>query len=355
VRLAAPIAIATVSACGGGAAPEASRGEPSPRVVAVAAVEMLPRDLSLTLDLSGTIEPIREVRIAARMAGILETLRVEEGRRVSAGSVLATMDVAEQMAELDRARTRLELAEAYYRRAQQMRDQELISEEEYENTRAERAIAESEVRLWETRAALGTVRAPSAGVVTEKFVEAGDAVTSGQPLFVVADDTTLVLRVGITDLHAARLSAGQPVTITVDAMPGRRFEGRIRRIFPSADPDSRLHPVEFELVPAPGTRRPVPGYLARVEVDVERRSEVLAVPSEALLASSADQPFVFVIDGDRLERREVVPGISRRDWIEVVEGLEPGELVVGSNPANLREGMAVRVTDRVSHPSDEDR
>jgi membrane fusion protein, multidrug efflux system len=339
------------SACGGAAAPETEREENPRRVVAVAAVEVVPRDLSLSLNLSGNIEPIREVRISSRMSGILEEVSVEEGSRVRSGSILARLDVAEQQAELDRAKTRLDLAEAYYRRARDLHAAQLISDEEYDNTRAERAIAESEVRLWETRIQLGTVLAHSAGVITHKFVEAGDAVTSGQPLFVVADDSTLVVRVGITDVYASRLSVGQQAKVTVDAMPDRPFDARIRRVFPSADPDTRLHPVEFELSRLSGGARPVPGYLARVEVDVERLEEVMAVPNEALLGSTAEGPFVFVIEDDRLVPRAVVPGVSRRDWTQILEGLELGELVVGSNPANLREGMPVHIADRIA-PTD---
>jgi membrane fusion protein, multidrug efflux system len=347
---AAALGLSMVWGCGG-STPEAAAPVQAERTVAVAAVEMVPRDLSQTLQVTGSIEPIRELRIAARMSGILNEVRFEEGRRVGAGTVLARFDVSEQQAELSRARTLLQQAEAHYRRAQEMRDRALISVAEYENTRAERAVAESEVRLWETRVALGTIRSPAAGVITQKFVETGTAVTSGEPLFVVADVSTLVIRVGISDVHAAHLSPRQTARITVDAMPGRTWEGSIRRIFPSADPDSRLVPVEFALTAAGGRELPAPGYLARVEVEAEQRPDVLAVPNEALLASAGEAPFVFVIDDDRLVRRNVVPGVSRRDWTEMVEGVAPGELVVGSNPANLREGMLVRVTNRISHPS----
>jgi membrane fusion protein, multidrug efflux system len=339
-----------LSGCGD-TAPEASAPDPAERSVPVAAVELAPIDLSLTLDLTGSIEPIREVRIAARMSGILRAVAVEEGRRVTAGTILARFDVAEQEAELARARTLLRNAEATYRRAREMRDRELISDVDYEQALADRQVAQSDVDVWQTRTALGTVRATAAGVVTEKFVEAGNAVSSGDPLFVVADVSTLVVRVGVTDAHAAMLTEKQPVRITVDAMPGRTWEGSIRRIFPSADPDTRLHPVEFALAPGSSGNRPAPGYLARVSVDADRRSGVLAVPNEALLASTGGTPSVFAIENDRLVRRTVVTGVSRRDWTEMVDGLSADDLVVASNPATLREGMLVEVTQRIKPPT----
>jgi membrane fusion protein, multidrug efflux system len=337
-------------ACGG-PAPEARAPEAVERTVPVAAVEVAPSDLSLRLELSGSIEPIREVRVAARMSGILEAVAVEEGRRVTAGTVLARFDVAEQRAELARARTLLRNAEATYRRAAEMRERQLISDVEYESAEADMLVAQSDVQLWETRTGLGTVRATAAGVVTQKFVEAGNAVSSGDPLFVIADVSTLVVRVGVTDTHAATLTADQPVRITVDAMPGRTWEGRIRRIFPAADPDTRLHPVEFALPSGPAADLPAPGYLARVVVEADRRTDVLAVPNEALLASAGAEPFVLAIEDDRIVRRPVVTGVTRRDWTEMVEGLSPGDLVVASNPANLSEGTRVRVTERITPPT----
>lgn len=330
-------------ACGEGA-PEASAPPPVERATAVAAVELAPIDLSLTLDLTGTIAPLREVRIAARMSGILRQVLVEEGRRVRAGDVLARFDVAEQEAQLARARTLLTNAEATYRRAREMRDRQLVSQVDYERALADRQVAGSDVQLWETRTDLGIVRATGDGVVTAKHVESGTAVTNGDPLFVIADDRTLVIRVGVTDTHAASLREGQPVRVTVDAIPGRTWNGSIRRIFPSADPETRLHPVEFQITG--GSDRPTPGYLAHVAVDADRRPNVLAVPNEALLVSGATRA-VFVIDGDRLSRRDVVTGVSRRDWTEVVEGLKAGELVVASNPSSLREGARVHVAERI--------
>jgi membrane fusion protein, multidrug efflux system len=338
-----------LSACGDDGS-EAREPEREARAVPVAAVELAPTDLSLTLELTGSIEPIREIRVAARMTGILSTLAVEEGRRVSSGAILARFDVAEPEAELRRARTLLRNAEATHRRAGELHQRELISDVDFEQARADMQVAQSEVQLWETRVALGTVRAPAAGVITQKFVERGDAVTSGAPLFVIADVSTLVVRVGVSDADAAILSPKQAVRITVDAMPGQTWDGTIRRIFPSADPETGLHPIEFALVAPAGGERPSPGYLARISVEADRRPDVLAVPNQALIASDTGQAVMAIEDG-RTVRRPVVTGMSRQDWTEIVDGLSAGDVVVASNPASLREGTRVEVTARTTRPA----
>jgi membrane fusion protein, multidrug efflux system len=345
-----PVLAAGLLLAGCGAEARSSdAGPPAERSVAVAAVQLAPLDLSQQIQVSGTIEPIREIRLAARMGGVVEQVRVEEGSRVAAGALLARFDVAEQRAELARARAQLEQARAAYERARQLVARELASGAEYEDARAARNVAQSEVQLWQTRAAAGLVTSPAGGVVTRKFVEAGSAVSNGEPLFVIADVSTLVVQVGIADVHATRLQVGQEVLASVEAFPGRQWPAQVRRVFPAADPDTRLVPVELAFTGAAAASLR-PGVLARIRIDVDRRPDVLAVPNEALLASSRDDPFVYVIEDERLVRRSVATGVSRRDWTEITHGLQPGETVVASNPANLREGARVRVTGTVASP-----
>ncbi|TVP42497.1 MAG: efflux RND transporter periplasmic adaptor subunit [Gemmatimonadales bacterium] len=348
----AMVAMVALSGCRDEEARMAEATVQEERVTSVAVVEVVPRDLSREIELSGSIEPIREIRVAARMGGIVRAAPHEEGDRVTGGQILARFDVSEEEAELRRARAILEEAERSYDRARELVAQELVSASEYESARASRAVAESEVQLWETRADFGVVRAPASGVVTARFVEVGEGVASGDVLFHLADLSLLVIRVGVSDVDAPQLSEGAPVDVRIDASPGRSWEAEIRRVFPSADPDSRLVPVEVALTD-PEHRVLRPGSLARLRISVDPRAGVLAVPNEALLASTPDDPFLYVIDGEgRLQRRAVVPGVSRRDWTEILEGLDEGERVVGSNPAVLAEGQRVQVAGTLTHPSD---
>jgi len=155
----------------------------------------------------------------------------------------------------------------------------------------------------------------------------------------------LVVRLGIPERDVVYLEEGQQTEIQIDAFPGIEFRGTIQRIFPSADENSRLFTVEVSLRAEQQDQVIRPGYLARVSMDAERRPSVLAVPSEALLASERDERFVYIINNEnRLERRDVITGIERRNWTEILEGLEEGNTVVGSNPSNLRENILVNVT-----------
>jgi membrane fusion protein, multidrug efflux system len=335
--------------CSSGSESDASGEEAA---TAIAGYELQPRDMSRIVRASSQVEPENVITIAGRMSGLITTMQVREGDRLNQGEVMLRFDVEEQAAELDRARAELELASAVYDRNQTLFEREAISTAEYEEARANKKIAESEVKLLETRVGFGTVRAPHDLIVLRRYVEQGDAVSANEPLFRAADLNRLVVRVGISERDVVSLEPGQQANLQIDAFPGQTFQGTIQRIYPSADENSRLFTVEITLRAEQKDQVIRPGYLARVSMDADRRENVLAVPSESLLASEQDERFVYIInDENRLERRDVVTGIERRNWTQIQDGLESGDVVVGANPSNLRENILVNVTRWVEDDS----
>lgn len=322
--------------------------EPS---LAVAAVDVRPRTLTQRISASNPVEAIRTVHPASPTTGTVRRVHVTEGDRVQTGDLLAELDVREQQAELQRAQARLSREQAAYERVRQLRERDFSSQQEYESQKAERDVAASEVELWETRVEMGQIRATTDAVVTARHTEPGEAVSSNDALFALADVSTLVVRVGVSERHIPRMEAGQPVELRLDAYPNDVFGGTVRRIFPHADDDRRVR-VEIAL-DEEARERARPGFLARLQLTVDERAGVHAVPSEALLGSGND-PAVFVIANDTLERRSVTRGVDRGGWTEIQEGLRDGEWVVASNPATLQPGTRVRISNLIAHPSDPD-
>ncbi len=331
-----------VQACSG----EDGRGSgDAPSATPVAGYRLEPMDLSRHILISSQVEPVTVSHIAARMSGLITELHVQEGDAVRSGDLLARLDVEEETAELRRAEAQLEYAQARYQRIRELRERDAESAAAYEEARTGKQVAQNEVDLWRTRVGLGEVRAHKNGVITTKFVESGDAVSSNERLFRLADVTTLVTRIGVAERDVVQLEPGDPVTVRIDAFSGRDFRGSIRRIFPAAEDESRLITVEVEIDQDEADVHIRPGYLARVRLTTDHRPGVLTVPSESLLASGRDETFVYIIDEkDELKRMDVETGISRRNWTEIRAGLEPGDVVVGANPTNLQEDLYVRVT-----------
>ena len=297
------------------------------QVVPVAAVDVRPRDLARTVTVTGSVEPLRSVGVNALAAGTVMRVLVEEGDRVRAGQLMAELDGRESAAQHQRAKAVLARAEAEFKRAEPLRAKEIISDAE----------------LWGTRVGFTRIAAPVAGTVTAKHVEQGGAVTANTRMFDLADDSRLVVRVQVSELDVVRLREGSAATLHLDAYPGAQVEARIRRIFPSADPSSRLVPVEIVLGRAPRGVVVRPGFLARVEFAIEQRRGVIAVPAAAVGVSEGAS-FVYVVSADTLLRRPVETGLTASGWVEVTRGLVAGEQVVSSGHSNLRPGAAVRIS-----------
>lgn len=339
---AAALAAAAAGCSGTG---EANRGpDRRSQTTPVAAFEVGPRDLVRTVSVTGPVEPIRSVAVNAMAAGTVERVHVEEGDRVRAGQLLAELDDREIAAQSQRAEALLARADADYKRATELRARELTSEAELETARSAFATAEADAELWRTRLSFTRITAPAAGVVTAKHLERGGSVTANQQMFEIAEDAQLVVRVQVSELDVVKLERGREVGVMLDAYPGQRLEGRIRRIFPSADAVSRLVPVEVVLGRAPAGVVPRPGFLARVEFPIERREGVIAVPTGAVGVSDG-RSFVYLIDADTLVVRPVETGMTASGWVEVTGGLEGGDRVVSSGHANLRPGAAVRISE----------
>lgn len=334
------IAVALVG-CGSGDGAMAP-AETVERKTPVAAVEIQPRDLSRQLNLSGTVEPRVSVRLAARTSGAVQAVFVEEGEEVAAGQLLAELDMSEARAELARARAEEESARLDYRRAAELRQRGVVSAAQYEAARVALQVAESEHALWRTRVEFGRIHSPLRAVVTARHIEPGEAVQSQDTLFELAALDELVIRLGVSELDVVHLRVGQPVPVRLDALPALELTGTVRRIFPVAQAGSRLTTVEVAL-PADATAAGVrPGFLARVRMAIDRRPDVLVVPTAAI-GSHDGTPYVFVISNDELRLRHVEPGVTRGQWTEIVSGLQVGEMVLASNPIEMRDGQPVRI------------
>lgn len=342
------VATTSLAACGeeGQAAQGGSggRGGPGPggrtTVVETAAVSI--GDIAREVTVTGTVAPIRTVAVNSQASGALLSVLAEEGVAVRAGQVLARVDAGETAAQLRNAEAQFTVAQAALERAEQLRDRQVITLPEYERDRSAYDAARAQLDALRTRAGYATVRAPVSGVVTIKSVEAGHVVAPQTRLFEIADLSTMVVPVQVSELDVVRLEEGDPARVTLDAYPGQAFPGRIRRIFPAADPATRLVPVEVALG-GEAARAVRPGFLARVSLALGTSRGVRLVPAGAVVGAAGSQAVYVVRDGV-VERRPVQTGLNSQGQVEITEGLEPGEAVVVVGNNQLRDGAEVRVT-----------
>lgn len=314
-------------------------GLPTPVEVAVAELGRAARFVTAT----GTVEPLRTVGINSQVSGALLRVSVEEGSVVAAGTVLARIDSRELEAQLASAAANLEVAKRAAERSQELRNQQINTIAEYERDQAAYASSRSTHDQLQLRLGYATVRAPVSGVILEKRVETGDLVSPQTRLFTIGDVSTLVVRVPVSELDVMGLSQGDIVDVTLDAMPGQSVQGRVRRVFPSADTVTRLVPVEVALS-GPAARSVRPGFLARVSISLDPRTGVLLVPGGALL-QDPNGSVVYLVQGGKATRRSVRRGGTFQGRVEIVEGIAAGDTVIVAGNRAVREGSAVRVMD----------
>lgn len=333
-------------ACGRGDAGEPQGGMGAgmamgggPVAVEVAAVER--GAITRSVAVSGVVEPLRLVGVNSQLSGAVLELHVEEGDAVRAGDLLARLDGRELEAQLAAAEAAFQVAESSLERAERLRERQVITVPEYEAERTAFAAAQAQLDQLRTRVGFTRVTAPLSGVVLEKTIEAGDVVGTNARLFELADISTLVVRVGVSELDVVHIAVGDRAEVRVDALGARLFDGRVRRIFPAANPETRLVPVEVALDRA-ASEVVRPGFLARVGFSLDARPDVLLVPASAILTGSASDA-VFVVENGIATRRSVERGLTSQGRVEVLQGLSEGERVVVVGGNNLRDGAEVRV------------
>ena len=200
--------------------------------------------MARTSAVAGVLEPIRIVNVTALVGGTVERIDAEEGTRVTAGQVLVELDARELRAQLRSAEATLALAKTVADRSTALREKRVVTDVEYERDQAALAAAEAAVDQLRTRLSFTRITAPISGVVITQSVEAGNVISAQTTLYTIADVSTLVSQFSVSELEVLNLTPGLPVDVQVDALRGAVVQGRVRRIFPSADPSTRLVPVE---------------------------------------------------------------------------------------------------------------
>lgn len=344
---------------------------PKPVAVTVAEVQAGAVLATVANTRAGTVDACNRARLAPPMGGQIARLPFKEGNKVRAGDILlelwnqdqrAQVSQAEREAVAARSRTREACVNAVVagknaERIRKLRQDSLVSEGDTERAvgqaDAQAAVCDaardqekvSQARIDVARASLERtiLRAPFDGVVAEINGEVGEFVTPSPvgvptpPTVDLVDGSCLYISAPIDEVDAPAVRAGQKASISLDAFPGRRFPGFVRRVAPYVlDTEKQARTVEVEAeIENPEQYNLLPGYSADVEVILENRENVLRVPSQAIL----DGKRVLVLDPATglLKSREIGRGVANWEYTEIRSGLAAGELVVTSVD---REGVA---------------
>ncbi|MGA7595938.1 MAG: efflux RND transporter periplasmic adaptor subunit [Gallionella sp.] len=349
---------------------------PEPVEVELATVEPGTVEAIVSNTRAGTVKPCRRAKLSAPSGGQISRLLVKKGQRVKASQVLLELwdkdlQAQEQLAqeqlataqtEAHQACVQADLAEKEAERARQLMESGFISAEGLDQKvsaakvaragcdAADSQIEQSSSRIAVARASLQrmVLRAPFTGIVADISGELGEYATPSPPGILtlpaidLIDDSCMYVSAPIDEVDAANVKVGQLARITLDAIKGKTFAGKVRRIAPyvlEIEKQARTVEVEVEFDQLPKIQNLLVGYSADVEIVYDSHSNVLRVPTQALLEGNR----VLLYNKGTLEERTVTTGLGNWDKTEITAGLRAGDRIVLSlDRAGVKAGARVR-------------
>jgi len=302
--------------------------------------------------LPGTLRPNQQVTLHAKVAGYLKSIAVDKGDTVKAGQLLAEIEMPEILAERARHDAELKIATLESERLNTARAKapDLITPQSTDTADARLAKAKAALVHHEAMLRFSQISAPFAGVVTMRYVDPGAfvpaATASSNPtaaaIVAVMDYSTIRVRVGVPEIESARVTAGQPVIVTTDALPGRTFRGQVSRHTGALDEATRTLLVEADLPNKDLTLRP--GMYVSVRIGVERHTGALLVPAAALIREKA-AGFLFTLVDGKATRVPVKYGFMDGTNVEILEGIADNTRVLIPGKAPLVAGQVVTAVE----------
>ena len=308
-------------------------------------------ELGHVVPISGTLKPLTQAVVKAKVAAEVSKVHVQEGERVTAGQILVSLDTADlrarydaQLASVAEMQAKLDLAGKNEANNRQLLQKNFISQNAFDAVSNSAEVARANLKSAQAQAAISqraladaSIRAPFAGIVAKRMINIGEKVSADMSVMQIVDLTTMELEASIPVAEIPGIKIGQQLSFTVDGFADRQFQGKVERINPSADAASRAIAV-FLALPNP-EQALKGGMFATGKLAAQSRSAVNAVPLVAL-REEGGQSYVFVIEKDKIERKSVTAGKRNVDMgmVEIREGLAPGSQVVAVMMDGLKPG-----------------
>jgi RND family efflux transporter MFP subunit len=323
--------------------------------------------LGRTLTARGDLQPLKEVRVNATVSGVIKEVPFDPGDKVAAGALVAiieTKNLSERLeiqeaavkdaeAQVKKTEKQLAAAEKQLAAARDLLEKNFIARREVETAEAAAATARIQKEAAEAHLAqrlsvsaqirhvlaLARVTAPIAGFVSRRWVEPGATVAEAAPILSISQTETLKILVNLKSSDTETIKLGTIVQVVADPLPDRVFRGKVTQVQELANFTGDESSVEIETANPNGVLKI--GMAASVSLPVGERHEGIFVPKGALVKTGGLQSHVFVLQSGKARQRTVICGKEYDNQMEIVSGLEAGEVVVVKGVERLRDGSRV--------------
>ncbi len=330
---------------------------------------------------SGTVKACQRSKLSLALGGQVSRLYVEQGDHVEAGSILLELWNEDLKAGLAQAKAQVKMAQLNkqsvchqaqadkreLKRISELQQKNLASSEQLDRSQTSADImalscqqnkaqviqAQANVDVQQAHLEQTQLAAPFAGIIADIHGEIGEYATPSPPgvatppAIDLINDQCLYISAPIDEVDAARIQVGMEARVSLDAFRGQSFSGKVKRIAPYVqdnEKQARTVDVDVELSDFPKAVKLLVGYSADMEIIIQVKKDVLAIPTDALI--EANHVLVLSHDGETLEKVELQLGLSNWNWTQVIEGLVLGQQILTSldNPAAIA-GARIKVVD----------
>ena len=322
---------------GKGAAPAGAAGGGSGTPVELGKPEKLNWPKSVTA--VGSLRSDESVIVRAEQSGRITALNFKEGQPVKAGLVLVQLDDSLARAELEQAKANQKLAKAKFDRAVELQQKNFISGQARDEAENALRVADATVSLAEAKLTKLVIKSPFSGTVGLRSASVGDYVKDGQDIVNLEKTDPIKVDFKVPELFQSKISVGQALSVSLDALPGKPYSGRVYAVNPQLDTAGRAVVLRAQMDNHGGALKP--GMFARVRLTLADTGDTVVVPEQSVAMQGEEQIMFKVVDG-RAMRTKVEVGQRRDGKVEIVEGISGSDTIVVAGWQRLRDGAAVR-------------
>lgn len=305
----------------------------------------------IPIEASGILGSKSKVNLSFKIGGIVQRIYVEEGQSVRAGQLLATLNLSEINAQVNRAKNAMIKAERDLNRARNLYRDSVITLEQLQDLTTLFEVSKSDLEIAEFNQEYAKITAPANGKVLRRFVETGELVNGGTPIFVVGNTAkdAFIMRIGIADKDIIKLEYADTANVKFDVYPEVDFHARVTEIAESAD--ARTGAFEVELTLDPSYYKLKNGFVGKVKIFPSNQEPHFRISMNALVAGGQESAQVFVLKEpeNRVEKVKVAPRHIDNEFFTVLASDLNNGSVVTEGAAYLADGDQVRVVDQIAN------
>lgn len=300
------------------------------------------------VELPGDVETKQNIIIYPEYSGILMDVKVDEGDRVQKGQILARIDEGGLNSQLAQMEAQEALAKTTFERQQRLWEQNIGSEIQYLEAKTNYEAIQSSVNQMRSQLAKTIVRAPFSGVIDEIFTEQGEVVVPGQSrLFRLINLSDMYITAAVPETYLGTIEKGTEVMVEI-AATGTSFTSTVRQVGNFVNPNNRTF--EIQIAVPPSQEQVKPNLIATVKINDYTSEEAIIIPENVIQKNSAGENVAYVVKKETdstgvAERRILETGMAYDNAVEVLSGLQDGDLLITSGARSIQEGEQVKINN----------